>query len=141
MKFANKAPLPASLLLVSLAALSFAACAETTRGNSAAADTPPPAQAQSEVPASGADGILQKRAGQTLGVSPAQVAISDIEREGGLAGRINFTASASGVRYGCYVTSGGGATSDAICTRPNAGGMVNLGNNPLLHEANRLNPR
>ncbi|RST46323.1 hypothetical protein [Variovorax sp. DXTD-1] len=128
-------------LLASAVALGLSACAGNSQGSSAPTDQPPQRATPTSQAASDADGMLKKRAGQTLGVSPSQVTISDVEREGGLNGRINFTAHVGRARYGCYVTSGIGGTSDAICTRPGGGGMVNKSNNPLLNEANKLNKK
>ena len=83
------------------------------------------------------DDGLQKRAAQSLGVPTSQVSISEVEKEGGMAGRTNFTATTGRVRYGCYVTAVIGTVSDAICTKANGGGIVNNSNNPLLDAANK----
>lgn len=84
--------------------------------------------------------MLQKRAAQTLGVSPSTVRISAVDKEGGLAGRINFTATVGSKSYSCYLTSNYAITSDALCTRA-GGGLVGSENNALLRAADRLQRR
>ena len=100
--------------------------------------------AQSPTPAQAADSpvpldTLKKRAGQTLGVAASAVGISNIDVEGGLARRVNFTATVGKSSYMCYVTSGIGVVSDAICTRPKGGGIVGSESNALLRAADGLN--
>ncbi|WP_323031613.1 hypothetical protein [Brachymonas denitrificans] len=89
---------------------------------------------------SGDHPMLQRRAAQTLGVPPSAVRISDVDNEGGMAGRVNFRATTGGKSYSCYLTSRFGTTSDALCTRA-GGGIVGSQNNALLRAADRLQRR
>ena len=57
--------------------------------------------------------ILQKRAAFALGVEARQVNIEKIEYDGL---RVEFIANVNNKKIPCYVTSGSGVVSDALCS-------------------------
>ena len=119
------------------AAQTDAPTAQTAKGKSAKTSKTAETKA-TPAPDDATTSMLKKRAAQTLGVSASAVTISNLDAEGGFAGRINFTATAGKSSYMCYVTRTVGITSDAICTR-RGGGIVGSESNALLRAADGLN--
>lgn len=67
--------------------------------------------------ASVSDDILKKRAAFALNTTPDRVTISNRENENI---RIDFVATVGKRSHQCYLTAGGGAISDAICSGANS---------------------
>lgn len=75
--------------------------------------------------------ILEKRAEFTLGLDKEDFSISNIEKSGV---RTDFVVTVnSGEIYRCYVASGSGVVSDAVCSQRRRQGKSNPKNSPACN--------